>query len=163
MSINFFQNCCKTETNKTEFGLCDDIANSPAYIDENDKPKWIGIVNNPNGKDVEFFAIDNCVVIKRNDGTDESKCEGVLKENSNLIFIELKEREGGKWFKKGREQLTITINIFKQNYNISNYKSVRAFVCNSLKPISHSGRATNIQQFYDDTGFILKDQQEINI
>ncbi len=163
MPINFFQNCCKTESNKIEFGLCDDIVNSPAYIDEIDKSKWIGIVKNPDEKDVDFFAIDNCVVIIRADGTDESKCEGVLKEGSNLIFVELKERGSSGWFKKGREQITVIIQIFKQNYNISDYNSVRAFVCNNLKPNSHSGRAANIQRFYDDTGFILKDQQEITI
>ena len=163
MSINFFQVTCKTESETIEFGLCDDIANSPAYIDENDPLKWIGIVKNPNNKKAQFFAIDNCVVIKRSDGTDESRCDGVLKENSNLVFVELKERGSSGWFKKGREQLTNTINIFKSNHDINDYSSIRAFVCNKLKPSSHSGRAANIQQFYDETGYILGDKQEITI
>lgn len=163
MSINFFQDCCKTESNKPEFGLCDDIPNSSAYIDEINKPKWIGIVKNPDQRDIQFFAIDNCVIIRRGNGDKESSCEGILKENTNLIFVELKERESGKWFKKGREQITITINIFKQNYDLSNYNSIKAYVCNSLKPRSNFGRVASIQQFYDETGFILKDQQEIII
>lgn len=165
MLINFFQDCCKTESNKLEFGLCDDIDNPHAYIDEFDNKRWIGIVENPDGKKIEFFAIDNCIEIKKPNGTDQSTCDGVLKENSNLIFIELKERKTGKsrWFKKGREQLTSTIEVFKQNNDISNYTSVKAFICNKLRPLSHSGKAANIQKFYDDTGFILKDQQKITI
>lgn len=163
MPIDFFPERCKTASNDLEFGLCDDTPNSPAYIDESDRSKWIGIVKNPGEKKAEFYAIDNCVEIKRPNGEDESRCDGVLKESTNLIFVELKERGSSGWFKKGREQLTITIDIFKNNHEITNFSSIRAFVCNKLKPSSNSGRAANIQQFFDETGFILKDKQEITI
>lgn len=61
MPINFFDVGCKTKSNKTEFGLCDDPP--PAYIDENNNSKWIAFVSNPENKDVDFYAIDHCINI----------------------------------------------------------------------------------------------------
>ncbi|RWX00257.1 hypothetical protein [Flavobacterium cerinum] len=163
MPINFFQNGCKTESDKVKFGLCDDIPNASAYIDESDESKWIGIVNNPEKKNAEFYAIDNCVSIRKVNGDLESRCDGVLKEGTNLVFVELKERESKNWFGDGRKQITNTINIFKNNHDITEFTSITAHVCNSLKPAANRGRAVSIQMFKDDTGFILKDIQKITI
>jgi hypothetical protein len=165
MSINFFENKCKTTSNKAEFGLCDDPspAEKPAYIDENDSSKWIGIVKNNTNKKINFIAIDACIDIRRPDGNLQSRCDGLLSFDNNLIFVELKSREGGSWIKKGREQLTITVNTFKANHNISDYDDVYGNVCNSLRPQSHIGHAANIQQFYDETGLILKGDNMIEI
>ena len=165
MPINFFKNNCKTNSNKVEFGLCDDPppAINPAYIDENDKTKWIGVIKNNNNKEIEFIAIDACIDIRKQDGTLESRCDGLLSYENDLIFVELKYREGGQWLKKGREQLTITVNNFKANYDILAYNNVYGNVCNSLRPLSHSGHAANIQQFYDETNLVLKSENVIKI
>jgi len=165
MPINFFLGKCKSNSNKIEFGLCDDPSPSinPAYIDETDTAKWIGIVNNKHEKNVDFTAVDNCIEVKRADGKDENRCDGFLSFDNNLIFVELKSREGGQWFKKGREQLTVTINTFKANYDITSYDDVYGNVCNSLRPMSHIGHASNIQQFFDDTGLVLKGDRTIEI
>jgi len=165
MPINFFEANCKTESNTSQFGLCDDPppANTPAYIDENDSSKWIAIVNNPNLEDVLFYGIDHCIIILKADGTQESRCDGMLSYSNNLIFVELKSRRSKKWFKKGREQLTNTINKFKLNHDIAVYDKVEAYVCNNLKPFAHTGQAANIQKFKDETGLILRGQKEINI
>jgi hypothetical protein len=108
-----------------------------------------------------LFLGDNCLKIKRVDGNLESTCDGVLKESQNLIFVELKERGGGSWFGDGRKQITNTINLFKASYDIANFASVSAYVCNRLKPLSNSGRATSIQMFKDATGYVLYDKNEI--
>lgn len=165
MSVDFFANRCKSSSSNREFGLCDDTPppTIPAYIDETDKSKWIGIVNNYNSKRVEFIAIDACIDIKKPDGNTESRCDGLLVYDNNLIFVELKSREGGPWLKKGREQLTITVKNFKDNHDITQYTNVSGNVCNSLRPQSHSGHATNIQKFFDDTGFVLRGDNIINI
>lgn len=165
MSIDFFVNTCKSTSNKAEFGLCDDPppATNPAYIDEVDDSKWISIVKNSKIKEIEFIAIDACIDIRKSDGSLESRCDGLLSFDNSLIFVELKSREGGQWLKKGREQITITVNNFKLNYNINQYDNVFGSVCNSLKPQSHSGHAANIQQFYDETGLILKSDRNIEI
>ncbi|OXG05340.1 hypothetical protein BC749_11621 [Flavobacterium araucananum] len=165
MPIDFFDNKCKSSSNKTEFGLCDDPPppTRPAYIDETDDSKWIGVVKNKDNKEVDFIAIDACIEIKRADGKDSRRCDGVLSFDKSLIFVELKSREGGQWLKSGREQLTITIEKFKLEYNINQYDDVYGNVCNSLRPQSHFGHATNIQQFYDETGLVLKTDRTIEI
>lgn len=165
MPINFFINNCKSSSNKKEFGLCDDPPppSLPAYIDELDKSKWIATINNRNSKKVDFIAIDACIDIRKADGNLESRCDGLLAYDNDLIFVELKSREGGQWLKKGREQLTITVDNFKDNYNISQYNDVSANVCNSLRPQSHSGHAVNIQRFFDDTGLVLRADSTIEI
>ena len=165
MPIDFFVNNCKTNSSKIEFGLCDDAppASNPAYIDENDNSKWIGVVRNKNNKNVDFIAIDACIDIRKSDGKLESRCDGLLSFEKDLIFVELKCREGGSWLKKSRVQLTITVNKFKENYNISDFKNVHGNVCNSSRPISHSGHAANIQQFYDETNLVLKSEQIIEL
>jgi hypothetical protein len=160
MPINFFQDHCRSESSQHEFGLCDDPppSSDPAYIDENNTADWIAIVKNTDKSPVQFYAIDNCVEMLRPDGSMASRCDGVLsyQDNSQLIFVELKSRRSGQWFKKGREQLTSTINKFKAEYDINMYCKVEAYVCNNLRPHAHSGQAENIQRFKDQTGLILK-------
>ncbi|MDR3340138.1 MAG: hypothetical protein LBT25_08650 [Candidatus Symbiothrix sp.] len=187
MSINFFDENKKTNSSKNQFGLCDDPppAENPAYIDETNKNKWIGIVNNSTKKDTCFFPIDHCVPLFRPKLTKvknpviriihkflillfkiqekESSCDGVLSYNNNLIFVELKNRGSGGWLKKGREQLTVTIAKFKENHDIQKYNKVEAYVCNSLKPLANTGNSNHIQQFKDETGLILNVQQNIDI
>lgn len=165
MAIDFFQQNCKFTSKASKFGLCDDPlpSQNPAYIDEVDKSKWLGIVENDNNKGVDFIAIDACIEIKKADGKDESRCDGLLSYDKDLIFVELKNREGGQWVKKGRKQLTITYNHFKNNYDIHTFDNVYANICNSLRPISHSGHASNIEKFKDDTGLILKTDRIIKI
>jgi len=165
MPIIFFDPNCKTESKINRFGLCDDPPpnTNPAYIDENNSSKWIAIVNNPNQRTAEFYAIDNCVPILRPNGEMESRCDGLLLYLNNLIFIELKSREGGQWLKKGREQLTTTVNIFKSQNNINNYSRVEAYVCNSRRPLAHHGQMENIQRFKDDTGLTLNGTNIIDL
>lgn len=165
MAIDFFQPNCTSSSNALEFGLCDDPppSNSPAYIDEIDLSKWIGIVRNSKNKEVTFTAIDACIDIRRENGFLEKRCDGLLSYENILIFVELKCREGGQWVKKGREQLTVTIRRFQQNYNTNDYDEISCNICNSLRPISNTGHAANIQQFFDDTGFTLKTDRVIII
>jgi len=164
MPIDYFSNC-KTNSNKDKFGLCDDQPplSNPAYIDENDSTKWIGIVHNPHLKEINFNAIDNCIDIRRDDNKMDSRCDGVLSYDNNLIFTELKEREGGQWLKKGREQLTATIKRFKQEVDTNRFSSIKGYVCNNLRPQAHSGQAVNIQRFKDDTGYNLYGKQDVDI
>lgn len=167
MSVSFFKDSCKSESSAQQIGICDDPppSNNPAYLDEENTIKWIGKINNINLKFIEFYAIDNCVTLLRADGNMESRCDGLLKFGNNLIFVELKSRDAPakKWLKKGREQLTETINRFKAEHDISFFDKIEAYVCNNVKPLAASGHAVNIQKFKDDTGLILRGQQEILI
>jgi len=110
MAVDFFQNQCKTTSTKNQFGLCDNQENlqEKAYIDENNEDSWVGIVKNANNKEVSFFTIDNCIQLKRLDGQQDKKCDGLLLSNDDIKFVELKSRKGGKWLRDARYQLTST-------------------------------------------------------
>lgn len=169
MLINFFEGVCKTDSNKTKFGICDDpplppVPNAPAYIDEPNSHKWIGVVNNPTEKKVDFYAIDNCIIILKADGVNnESRCDGLLHFDKSIIFVELKMRGAGGWLSKARSQLTITIDKFKENNNLSDFDQIEAYACNGLRPYANQGNNSELQKFKDDTGLIMHAQQEINI
>ena len=165
MPIDFFQDKCKTTSERKSFGLRDDSSpgTRPAYIDETELEKWIGVVKNPKAIVVDFFAVDNCVTVTKPDGRRDSTCDGILRYEKKLIFVELKERDGGKWLKKGREQITNTILRFKREDDIARFDHVEAYVCNSLRPQANTGQAVSIQKFRDDTGYLLYPKREITV
>jgi hypothetical protein len=165
MAIDFLDTKGKTSSSIAIFGLCDDVppAKNPAYIDETDNSKWIGEVNNPNLIEGNFYAIDNCIEILRPNGEMESRCDGMLHHNNKLSFVELKDRLNRGWLVKAREQLTITVNLFKANHDASTYDNVDAYVCNKQRPIFKMLYSNEIQKFKDDTGLILNVQKRITI
>lgn len=142
-----------------KFGLCDDPPPStePAYIAEVAPDSWIATVDNPTAKAVEFYAIDNCVIlIQPNTVADkESTCDGLLRCGTDLTFVELKDRASSGWLTKGREQLTNTIRLFDLHHGRAAYPSVRAHVCNKQRPLANTGNGVQIQQFKDETGLLL--------
>lgn len=165
MIVDFFSQACSETTNAQSFGICDDVPNSRAYLDITDSTKWIAIVDNPKTYEVTFIGIDNCVQILRSNGETESRCDGMVKYLDNIIFIELKERDSAPtaWIEKGYNQLKVTINIFKNNYNISDYASVKAHLVNSMRPNFPMSQISKIQRFFTETGVILDVKQLIEL
>lgn len=154
-------------SHEPEFGLCDDNsrASEPAYLDETNRSTWIGIVNNSRLKKVEFYAIDHCLLLKRDNGYETQKrCDGLLHYyDKRLIFVELKDRSYGGWVKTGYEQLIETISYFNKNSSLSSFKSVKAYICNKQRPYFHANHNCLIQKFKDETGLELIIQQNINL
>ena len=166
MPINFFDTGCKTESNNSNFGLCDDAPPSEkaAYIDDNNTSKWISKVSNPTNKNVNFYAIDNCVTIMKADGINkESRCDGMLHFDNSVLFVELKMRGSSGWLTKARSQLTNTLNKFQLDNNLSDFDKVEAYACNGLRPLAIQGNNTELQKFKDATGLIMYAQQDINL
>lgn len=126
MPVNFFDKTQKTSSSNSQFGLCNDQppAENPAYIDEQNRSSWIGIVDNPVNKQVDFYPIDHCVPLFRpkiakeknqilrkihtviiqcfNIKELESRCDGVLRFSNSLFFVELKTRTSHKWLATGK-------------------------------------------------------------
>lgn len=165
MGINFFEPCCQTITNEVVFGLCDDPppSNAPAYIDTTNSIGWIATVQNANATEVTFTAIDHCIDIRRDNGEMDSRCDAMLIYEDKIIFVELKERNSGKWFKKAEDQLRATISTFGANNNLSSYSQKIAYVANKLKPNFQSGNTEKIAKFRDETGFILRTENIITM
>ena len=94
------ENNGRSVSNKELFGLCDDTppARNPAYIDETDKSKWIGIVDNPNSKPIGFYGIDHCLVLKTGKEEETQQvCDGLLHYDDELIFVDLTDRQYRGW------------------------------------------------------------------
>lgn len=157
MAVNFADLNCITKTNEKVFGICDDPPPSedPAYLDFVDAPKWIAWVDNNNGKNLTFTAIDHCIEIKRPNGETESSCDGMLQHDTTLIFVELKDRDSGRWLGIARDQLQITIDTYKTNAGLNGYTRFYGYVANKQRPYFNAANPALAEQFEDDTGFVL--------
>lgn len=160
MSIDFNIVKCQTHSNKKIFGLCDDPppAKNPAYIDEVDGAKWIAVVENEDRYAATFTAIDNCIETKREDGTMDKRCDGMLTYNSTVIFVELKERaaSGVAWVKDAEKQLRTSISYFEATDEAEKYKDKKAYIANKEHPKSKDSQMRRMDQFFMDTGYVLR-------
>lgn len=93
----------------------------------------------------------------------ESRCDGMLSYEDKIIFVELKDRQKSGWLVKGEEQLRNIISIFASSNDLNLYNSKAAYVANKSRPYIQSGQMTRIQQFRNDTGFILMIQNIITL
>lgn len=165
MAVNFVDPNCIASTNEKVFGICDDPPPSidPAYLDFVDDTKWVAWVDNDKGKDVIFTAIDHCIEIKRPNGETESSCDGMLQYDTTLIFVELKDRDSGRWLGKARDQLQTTIDTYKSDEGLNGYTRYYGYVANKQRPYFNAANPAIAEQFEDDTGFVLVVDQVIKI
>jgi len=165
MINTIFDKKCQSFSSAKLFGLCDDPAPSlkPAYIDEHDDSKWLARVVNEELFQVIFSAIDHCIAFKRNDGRMEKRCDGVLVYNSNIIFVELKDRNisGSNWIKEAESQLLATINYFESKNEGSNFRKKMAYIANRAKPYFRRGQISRMEQFQKSTGYVLRIEHKI--
>lgn len=158
------ENNGRSVSNKELFGLCDDTppARNPAYIDETDKSKWIGIVDNPNSKPIGFYGIDHCLVLKTGKEEETQQvCDGLLHYDDELIFVELKDRQYRGWVKTGCEQLAATVEHISRTSSFKNFCSVKAYICNRQRPFFSTNYNCHIQDFKNRTGLELKIMRKI--
>lgn len=171
VKINFFIEEKKTHSNRKIFGLCDDDNDSPAYIDNdlsNINKKWIAEVYNELQKDVDFYPVDHCIELKRQDGSDAQRCEGILRyDDNNIVFTELKNRDSN-WITKATGQIIETMTFFFDNYDSQSYKT-KAWICN--KSLTYQNYFQQISDFKEKTkdfcdnkrGFILHISKSLSI
>lgn len=168
MSIDFFKGDCRETTNSAVFGLCDDEdiypAETPAYIDEEDPSKWIAQVNNLRQVEVTFTAVDHCIEgIVRANGDKDNQCDAMLAFEDSVMFVELKTGSAGGWVTKGKLQLATTIGHFHANNNLAPHISKLAHIANSARPLFAKSYLSIIQEFKDDTDYILNIDRQIHI
>ena len=163
--MNFFDEACKTSTVKEYFGLYDepDPAKKPAFIIEEDEGTWIASVNNPNRRQAHFYAIDHCLDLKRDNGEEARKCDGVLQTDIELVFIELKSRGTRKWFTGAVQQLIETIDRYRRDHNIPADRIIAAQACNKLRPKASGQRSTFLAELRREHAIAIRDQAEVNL
>lgn len=98
--VDFFISKCQMLGITAEmFGICDDddkAEKTPAYVSLENEEKWGAIIKNHSGKPLNFTAVDNCVVVRRDNDDMENRCDAMLSNADNLVFVELKnERQNG--------------------------------------------------------------------
>lgn len=173
MAIDFFADANKTTSNRSDFGLCDDAppSTNPAYIDEINNTEWIGLVQNKRKIQISFYPVDHCVDIRRANNEQSKRCDGILRHDDNIYFIELKDRttSNQKWIKQGRKQLTETLENFINHHNPNNYSFQDCYICNKQQPFRVS-TTNQIAKFKNDTqkilngsGLILNTNRKIDI
>ena len=150
MAIDFFQAKCQSTTSETVFGIYDA---PPATLSFKNPDDWNLWVDNGYAKEITHIAIDDCLGIP---GTEGERCESLITYENSLMFIELKDRDGGKWAAKARDQLINTIKLFKRDVGIDDYKRLYAHIANKQRPHFKAGGSSFFQQFEDETGFILR-------
>ena len=154
---NFFPAEYCTVSSKRKFGICDTTPQEPAFLDENHGKNWIAVIENPHQDEISFIPIDNCIVIRRENGMMDNRCDGMLYRESTIVFIELKERsgKGNKWIHEGEHQLQVTIFHFEQTPDAEQFAIKKAYIANRKKPTFKRGQSIRTQRFYDETGYIL--------
>lgn len=167
MSINFEEPQCQMNSSNKIFGLCDDQppAKNPAYIKEVNGLDWIAVVENYNRYDVTFTAIDNCITTLRKDGKMMQRCDGMLTYESTVIFVELKDRGaiGNRWVEDAIPQLKASIKSFEETKLADNFTKKLAYVSNRQHPKFKSTQQRRMNEFFDETTYILRIQGRINL
>jgi hypothetical protein len=157
MAIDFYKGACQENTIETVFGIRD-IPPSALFFDNPDD--WEAWVDNEHGKEVTHTAIDVCLEIPDYEG---ERCESMLTYDDTIVFIELKDRDGGRWAGKARDQLRNTIALFKRDANIEVYTKRYAHISNKQRPHFKSGGKMFSEQFENETGFLLRVSNVIKI
>ena len=127
MAVDFKKSACREKTNANLFGICDDPppTKNPAYLDYSDSDNWIAWVDNQLTKSITFTAIDHCIEIDSSRG---ERCDGLLEFDTTIIFVELKDRDGGRWLGKARDQLKNTIDIYNIEVGLGGYTRLYAYM-----------------------------------
>jgi len=157
MAIDFFLADCRTTTNETVFGIYDIPPAKLVFANSEDWNVW---VDNGQAKAVTHRAIDVCLNIPRAEG---ERCESMITYDDVLMFVELKDRDGGRWAGKARDQLINTIALFKRDADIAPYNKHYGHIANKQRPRFKSGGMKFSQEFEDETGFILRVSDVIKI
>lgn len=171
MPIDFFANACTSKSSQKKFGLCDDPppAKNFAYIDETDGSKWIAVVENDRCIEVSFIGVDNCpeIILSRVDGSDESRCDGILYYDDTIIFVELKDRgiyPSKKWLDKAYQQLITSIIAFETTDKAKDFSTKRAYIANKARPNFYTGQQERIARFSDESqGYVLYIHNRIEV
>lgn len=166
MSINFFEtNCKESPRNEKQFGICDEQNGTKAYSDITDGTKWIARVINNAGINISFTAIDNCIIIhKENTKDKESTCDGMLTFTQSLYLVELKKQGPGGWISDAKRQLENTIKLITENHDLSDFRYKKAFACNRKHPSFTVIDKSERKSFFERTGgFRIDVQAEILI
>ncbi|MBR4662885.1 MAG: hypothetical protein IKO93_03325 [Lentisphaeria bacterium] len=155
MKIDFFADNPKHETIDDElFGIVDDELEPPQPVridrERSSSRTWNCTVANPAEKTIDFYPVDHCLDLRREDGSQEKCCDALLAETGGgqLFFLELKNRrKSADAVDDAIEQLANTIRIFQQNHNLPFWKKTVAYAANRKHPSFNFSRKDEMLKF----------------
>lgn len=153
--INFFDYNTGPHTYK-EFGLCDDNNQTPVYIDQDNRNKWIAKVDNSLQVQLFLVPVDNMIKFPKG----VKRCDAIIYSDKSIFFVELKNQRTS-WLQNAIDQLQDTISVFDSNHNISDFISKRAYACNKAHPNYNCSSKEAIQNFYNRNKIVLRTSTEI--
>jgi len=122
------------------------------------------VIQNSNGKELNFLAIDGCLILDVN----KRKSDCAVFDDKDFYFVELKKSKTKKRSShriNAIEQLKQTIQIFKEA-NILFFKyNLYAVICFNFQknhPISRTGNQANKKEFWDKFKTVLMEGNEIS-
>lgn len=169
MKVNFFALQYRREPLKNDklLGVCDPVGEACAYTtsDCTSDDKWCATIHNPEGKGLLFVAVDKNIDIRKANGEQESRCDGMLyvPATKELAFVELKDYRVGGYIGSAEVQLLKTLEYFLACHNYKDYSNRRAFACNPSHPNFAFSARQRISEFYNLTHFRLMPQAVINL
>ena len=166
IKVNFFALEHRKEPVKRDFflGICDPDGEDPAYTtSEHGCDKWCAKIENKEHKKIQFIAIDKNIDIRKPNGEQESRCDGMIfaADTMELCFVELKDYHVGGYIGDATDQLLTTIEYFLANHHYEDYHNRRAFACNPQHPNFAFSARQRINEFYNTTHFRLLPQATI--
>lgn len=177
-AVDFFTGACADGsssddvTNAAEFGLCDDphlagVPKTRAYLETTTPAKWVArVLNGPNYV-VTFTGVDDCIATDRAVAVDaqveeESRCDGILRYEEAIIFVELKGKNRG-WVNSAIDQLEATIKVFAASHDLTAYQRRLAYAVNSRHPAFPEGRIQRNNSYFVETGVVLRTKAVIDL
>ncbi len=166
MSVDFFKADCQKTTSEKKFGLYDAEDKTPAKIKLTEENTWNATVVNNRCKTIVFTAIDNCIVVSRENGDMDSRCDCMLSYDSTLLLVELKNKRDS-WQAEGLGQieniaLRMLVEIPEHYYSFNKRKAVVANRKNQF-PAFHESNAEQRQYFISKYKMRIQFEAEIKI
>lgn len=167
MKVNFFALEYRKEPLKQDgiLGICDPEGERCAYTttEHDGTDKWCAVIRNQLRKKFLFIAIDKNIDIRKADGNQESRCDGMIyvPDTRELSFVELKEYHTAGYISDAKSQLEITLEYFLANHHYEDYHNRRAYACNPHHPNFAISARQRIGEFYKIYHFRLFPQATI--
>ena len=163
--IDFFPEENKTTSSKKRFGICDETPPPYAYIDEFNGQYWIAVVENFYQETINFIPVDHNIEIRRPNNEMDNRCDGFLYYDKTIIFVELKTAASKNkyWIDDAEKQLQVTIGHFENCKQANDFEVKKAYIANNAKPKFRVSMIERMDNFYYDTGYILRIENRINI
>ena len=167
MKVNFFSQDYRVEPEKTDkvLGICDPEGEACAYTPtEHGGDRWCATVHNPDEKRLLFIPIDKNIDIRRDNGEQESSCDGLIfaPATRELSFVELKAYHVGGYIAAAVPQLWTTLSYFLANHHYEDYSNRRAYACNPVHPCFAVSARQQSSEFRKATHFRLMPQATID-